>query len=207
MYSTLTSFPFILSLLLLGITCRALLSPNVSYPSEAVVQQSLELAPPFPILKIGYMHMLSEASTNATQAKDNNPTGHHIQSDIAAPVHVAVAAPVPAAQCNAASPCVDASCCNSVGGVEIDDGWDCTNGIQEGQCGFTPNNCNTTAATTCISNCDAHAMCGVDSLYGEQKCPLGLCCSFLGYCGVSLPDPMLTSWLTEADYTTPLYQC
>ena len=121
MYSTLTSFSFILSLspLLLGTTCRALLSPNFSHPSEAVVQQSLELAPPLPILHIGYMHMLSQASANVTQAEDDAPAGHHIQSDIAAPVHVAVAAPVPAAQCNATSPCVDASCCNSVGGVEM----------------------------------------------------------------------------------------
>jgi hypothetical protein len=117
MYSTLTSLSFILSLLLLGTTCRALLSPNSSHPSEAVVQQSLELAPPLPILHIGYMHMLGQASTNATQAEDDTSAGHHIQSDIAAPVHVAAAAPVPAAQCNATSPCVDASCCNSVGSV------------------------------------------------------------------------------------------
>jgi len=117
MYSTLTSFSFVLGLLLLGTTCRALLSPNVSHPSEAVVQQSLELAPPLPILKIGYMHMLSQASTNATQAEDDTPAGHHIQSDIAAPAHVTAPAPLPAAQCNATSPCVDASCCNSVGSV------------------------------------------------------------------------------------------
>jgi hypothetical protein len=107
----------ILTLLLLGKTCRALLSPNVSHPSEAVVQQSLELAPPLPILQIGYMHMLSQASANATHAEDDTPTGHHIQSDIAAPVRVAAPAPIPAAQCSTTSPCVDASCCNSVGSV------------------------------------------------------------------------------------------
>jgi hypothetical protein len=120
MYSTLTS-SFILSLLL-GSTCRALLLPNgniSTHPSEAVVQQSLELAPPLPILHIGYMHMLNQPSANATRAEDNTPAGHHIQSDIVAPVHVAVPAPLPAAQCNATSPCVDASCCNSVSSVEI----------------------------------------------------------------------------------------
>lgn len=28
-------------------------------------------------------------------------------------------------------------------------------------------------------------MCGKDSLNGQQKRPLGLCCSYSGYCGVS----------------------
>jgi hypothetical protein len=117
MYST-STLSLILSLLL-GTTCRSLLSPNISHPSEAVVQQSLELAPPLPILQIGYMHMLSQPRTNATQAEDVTPAGHHIQSDIAAPVHVAAPAPLPAPQCNATSPCVDASCCNSVSSVEL----------------------------------------------------------------------------------------
>lgn len=104
--------------LLLSTTCRALLLPagNIStHPSEAVVQQSLELAPPVPILDIGYVHMLNQDAANATHPKDNIPAGHHIQSDIVAPALVAASGPTIVGLCNATSPCVDGSCCNSVG--------------------------------------------------------------------------------------------
>lgn len=75
-------------------------------------------------------------------------------------------------QCGPGSPCVDGSCCNS-----------------EGKCGYTPYNCGSTATTACISNCDSRAMCGVNSRDSAQKCPLNLCCSYFGYCGVCPSDP------------------
>ncbi|KAK1566167.1 glycoside hydrolase superfamily [Colletotrichum navitas] len=37
--------------------------------------------------------------------------------------------------------------------------------------------------STCISDCDAKAMCGIDSADGKTPCGLKLCCSFYGWCG------------------------
>ncbi|KAF6823885.1 carbohydrate-binding module family 18 protein [Colletotrichum musicola] len=52
-------------------------------------------------------------------------------------------------QCGPDSPCVDGSCCNS-----------------DGKCGFKEANCG----ASCISNCDAKAMCGIDSADGKTAC-------------------------------------
>lgn len=65
-------------------------------------------------------------------------------------------------QCSASQPCLDESCCNS-----------------DGKCGFKETNCG----ATCLSNCDAKAMCGIDSIDGKTGCGLKLCCSYYGWCG------------------------
>jgi hypothetical protein len=57
-----------------------------------------------------------------------------------------------------------------------------------GKCGFKSYNCG----EKCISNCDAKAMCGIDSADGQTSCGLKLCCSFYGWCGtedVHCKDP------------------
>ena len=64
-----------------------------------------------------------------------------------------------APQCGPGKPCVDGSCCN-----------------KDSKCGYKSIHCG----SDCISNCNAKAMCGVDS------CGLHTCCSYYGYCGVSL---------------------
>ncbi|KAF2492808.1 glycoside hydrolase [Lophium mytilinum] len=69
-------------------------------------------------------------------------------------------------QCGPGNPCLDGSCCNS-----------------DGKCGFKPAHCHPNPPATCISNCDAKAMCGVDSEGGNKKCGLKLCCSYYGWCG------------------------
>lgn len=82
-------------------------------------------------------------------------------------------------QCDASTPCPDGSCCN-----------------KSGRCGFGKENCG----DGCLSNCEsfrrhnkgltdcflgnAKAFCGKDSEGGNSKCPLNVCCSFYGYCGV-----------------------
>lgn len=84
-------------------------------------------------------------------------------------------------QCDASTPCPDGSCCN-----------------KSGRCGFGKENCG----DGCLSNCknparhsfgstdnllgNAKAFCGKDSQGGNAKCPLNVCCSFYGYCGVSI---------------------
>jgi chitinase len=67
-------------------------------------------------------------------------------------------------QCDFVTPCPDGSCCN-----------------RKGQCGYGEEVCG---SKVCVSNCDATAACGKDSLGGKVKCPLNVCCSAYGYCGV-----------------------
>lgn len=50
-------------------------------------------------------------------------------------------------QCDEKNPCIDGSCCN-----------------KEGKCGYKPAHC---VPENCISNCDARAMCGIDSVDGS----------------------------------------
>ena len=85
-----------------------------------------------------------------------------------------------APQCGPGKPCVDGSCCN-----------------KDSKCGYKSANCG----SDCISNCNAKAMCGVDSPGGNVSCGLHTCCSYYGYCGVSL-------WITfrsaiRTNYLTP----
>ncbi|KAI8419663.1 hypothetical protein FOFC_02253 [Fusarium oxysporum] len=51
----------------------------------------------------------------------------------------------------------------------------------KGQCGYGEEVCG---SKECISNCYATVLCGRDSLGGKVKCPLNVCCSAYGYCGV-----------------------
>ena len=51
-----------------------------------------------------------------------------------------------------------------------------------GTCGFGPDYCG---VESCVSNCNATAMCGKYSEGGSIKCGLNLCCSYFGWCGVS----------------------
>jgi chitinase len=61
-------------------------------------------------------------------------------------------------------PCIDGSCCG-----------------KDHICGFGPDFCG----DGCLSQCNAKAMCGEYSENGEMPCGLKLCCSAMGWCGVS----------------------
>ncbi|KAF2130205.1 glycoside hydrolase family 18 protein [Dothidotthia symphoricarpi CBS 119687] len=63
--------------------------------------------------------------------------------------------------CNDQTPCVNGACCSKVSGL----------------CGYSPSECG---AGNCSSNCDAKAECGQYGTPGNQKCPLGVCCSKFG---------------------------
>jgi hypothetical protein len=69
-----------------------------------------------------------------------------------------------AGSCSDSAPCSDGSCCNN-----------------QGKCGFGPANCG---VGNCTNNCNATAECGRDSAGGDVSCPLNVCCSYYGYCGV-----------------------
>jgi hypothetical protein len=66
-------------------------------------------------------------------------------------------------QCGPDKECLDKLRCNS-----------------DGKCGFREYHCKPKDPVKCISNCDAKAMCGVDSKDGNKKCGLNLCCSYYG---------------------------
>jgi chitinase len=71
-------------------------------------------------------------------------------------------------QCGPGQPCTDKSCCNS-----------------SGKCGYGLEHCSQSAPASCVSNCDAKAMCGRDSSKGAIKCGENLCCSHYGWCGTT----------------------
>jgi len=141
--------------------------------SISIEHQNFEAAPPpLPILDIGLRYILGQTGENSSRAENESilqffgllpPTPTPAPVSIYQPLNQRKG-PI---QCSATSPCLDGSCCNS-----------------EGKCGFTPYNCQHTTATFCVRDCNAHAMCGVDSLNSAQKCALNLCCSYFGYCGV-----------------------
>lgn len=64
-------------------------------------------------------------------------------------------------------PCVDGSCCS-----------------KDKICGFGPDYCG----AGCLSQCNATAMCGQYSENAEMPCGMNLCCSAMGWCGVSRRD-------------------
>ncbi|CZT05239.1 uncharacterized protein RCO7_05388 [Rhynchosporium graminicola] len=155
--------------LLVPILSLSSINPASKSPSDSthrhVTQQDHDNHPPFPILEIGLQHILAQIGANATEAGNESMSGtthHHINPSQKLPTQLVEAVD----QCGPGAPCVDGSCCNS-----------------EGKCGFTPYNCGPTATTSCISNCDSRAMCGVNSRNSAEKCPLNLCCSYFGYCG------------------------
>ncbi len=63
-------------------------------------------------------------------------------------------------------PCIDGSCCS-----------------KDKICGFGPDYCG----TGCLSQCNATAMCGEYSENADMPCGMKLCCSAMGWCGVSPP--------------------
>ena len=51
------------------------------------------------------------------------------------------------------------------------------------QCGRDSDHCS--VPDNCISNCDAKAECGRGAEIPGATCPLNVCCSAFGYCGVT----------------------
>ncbi|KAI5919336.1 glycoside hydrolase superfamily [Camillea tinctor] len=100
------------------------------------------------------------SSSQTTQGLQDRGSGKHPNEgfSLITPLHKRDG-PV---QCGPDSPCVDDSCCNT-----------------DGKCGFKDAHCG----NSCISNCNATAMCGVDSADGQTSCALNLCCSYYGWCG------------------------
>lgn len=151
----------------------------------APVQQNPVAAPPIPIIDNSKTYILGQIGRNSTRR--HNETLHAglapkrrraVQEDERGqlehgftryiPLHKRqVEGPI---QCGPGNGCADGSCCNT-----------------DGRCGFKDAHCG----ATCISDCDATAMCGIDSSGGDKICALNLCCSYYGWCGVcSAEDPL-----------------
>jgi len=73
--------------------------------------------------------------------------------------------------CSETKPCSNGACC-----------------AKTGYCNYGPEACGTDGKSPndkCWSNCDAHAPCGTNSISGDVKCPLNVCCSQFGFCGAT----------------------
>jgi len=76
---------------------------------KAVFQQNLALAPPFPILRVGWEHIMGQIGANATKAENQSVAEMNAQ-------HATLIQEIDTpAQCGPGLPCSDGSCCNSVG--------------------------------------------------------------------------------------------
>ncbi|CAG8971988.1 hypothetical protein HYALB_00003326 [Hymenoscyphus albidus] len=74
--------------------------------------------------------------------------------------------------CSESKPCSNGACCSK----------------KSGFCNYGPEACGTNGQSPnelCWSNCDAHAECGKFALVPGTKCPLNVCCSPFGFCGMT----------------------
>ncbi|KAF2737441.1 hypothetical protein EJ04DRAFT_430966, partial [Polyplosphaeria fusca] len=73
--------------------------------------------------------------------------------------------------CSESKPCSNGACCSK----------------KSGFCNYGPDACGTNGQSpndACWSNCDAHAECGQFAKVPGQTCPLNVCCSKYGFCGL-----------------------
>ena len=133
------------------------LSPGVS---RAPSHQDPAVGPALPIINIANDRALSHLniSYDTFRPLKHSQYAHHIFHRNRRDN------PQQSEHCGPGKPCADRSCCN-----------------QSGDCGFGSAHCG----TTCVSNCQAKAMCGVDAPQDRQHCAMNLCCSSSGWCGVS----------------------
>lgn len=74
--------------------------------------------------------------------------------------------------CSETKPCSNGACCPKA----------------TGYCNFGPEYCGTNGQSpndVCWSNCNAHPECGVNAKVANTTCPLNVCCSEFGYCGLT----------------------
>lgn len=116
MFSSSIHSSFLASNLLLITPSHALLLPSlianttlIQNVHKAIVQQNLALAPPFPILRVGWEHMVGQIGANATKAENQTIAEMNAQH-----VTLLQERDTPT-QCGPGLPCSDGSCCNSVG--------------------------------------------------------------------------------------------
>ena len=84
--------------------------------------------------------------------------------------------------CSETKPCSNGACC-----------------AKTGYCNYGPEACGTDGKSPndkCWSNCDAHAPCGNNSISGDVKCPLNVCCSQFGFCGATADFCGQGTWWT-----------
>jgi chitinase len=139
-------------------------------PTEAI--DIIELSKQYILAQIGANRIaVNNTISNSTMSLNHNwkETTQRRHSLASHSLEKRVDGPI---QCGPNQPCLDGSCCSKLG-----------------KCGYKAGQCST---ENCISNCDAKAMCGIDSADGRTPCGLKLCCSFYGWCGtedVHCKDP------------------
>src|ERR1700755_1097157 len=108
MFLDITVHSWILSLIL-GKACAALQNDrqNASL-RDVIVQQDLNVAPPYPIMDIGFAHIMNQIGANATRAANETMPG--IMQIVPISRYVSPMLRQEPAQCGPNSPCADSSC-------------------------------------------------------------------------------------------------
>ncbi|KAL2076239.1 hypothetical protein VTL71DRAFT_1182 [Oculimacula yallundae] len=129
-----------------------------------------------PIIELSEVLIASELGENSTALLPHtSPNNLTARSDPSSVFRRQDNRPAGALKCSSTQKCVDGSCCGA-----------------GGTCGYKDLHCG----SGCQSNCNAKAMCGVDSKDGAEKCGLQLCCSHYGWCGTKDvhcidPEPLI----------------
>lgn len=92
-------------------------SPTTTTSSRAIAHNPYSTGGPFPVLEIGYQHIISQIGSNATAA-GNTSLPDNIRQQFAT-TKIPPIQELDAVQCSPNQPCADGSCCNSVSEPEI----------------------------------------------------------------------------------------
>jgi hypothetical protein len=118
------------SVLLLITASHALFLPSLTtnikqIVHKAVAHQNLAVAPPFPILEVGWQHIMGQIGANATKAENESIAETNLQHAHASKATSLQVRDTPA-QCGPGVPCSDGSCCNSVRtwSLDVEPSWD-----------------------------------------------------------------------------------
>jgi hypothetical protein len=108
----------IFSALLLIVASYAFFVPSLTIHiaqvrRKSVAQQNLAAAPPFPILQVGWEHIMGQIGANAITPEDETNAEKNLQVSQSLK-GTPLQARHTSAQCGPGIPCSDGSCCNSV---------------------------------------------------------------------------------------------
>lgn len=87
-------------------------STALSNVSRGIAHSSYSTIGPFPIVEIGYQHIISQIGSNATAA-GNSSLPDSVRQQFAV-TKLPPIQELDAVQCSPSQPCADGSCCNSV---------------------------------------------------------------------------------------------
>ncbi|KAH7322711.1 glycosyl hydrolases family 18-domain-containing protein [Stachybotrys elegans] len=146
-----------------GFTLTAFKAPHL----EARQQDDGLVCPPIPDKLVTGADLIAKLRFND---RDTCEAGPRLEARSDA-VSTMAADPNDPYSCSEVKPCSNGACCSKTG-----------------VCNYGPEACGTNGQSPndkCWSNCDAHAECGRFAKEPGKKCPLNVCCSQHGFCGMT----------------------